>query len=430
MGLAVELHGTIERELIVPAGASAQQQVAQPLAVERRVGVDRHPLVRQPQALGKAKPQQLRAAVAVEKAAVETEGDQVVVDDAVLTDIGAAVVDGRQVEIDQARVVERQGALVLVGGARIKQPGFEGLHQTAAEPGGFALEHQPAVQAEAGQHPVDAAAAIRQRRLHVVAGGVQLEFGCDETPGGNPGAADLGLRVAACAVACHGIRDAAVIGFETGGLPHHRPVQPAVVPLAIAQRQLWCAVIGWGDGRAHVLLGLPALHQAHHRQAVAAPGQSAGGRQHPLGQGHGGTCRARRTQVAARKVAPVQVVADPVDRERGAQSPHCLQTGVDAAVVLGHQAPAWLVAQLVLRQPVQAYLAVVVFFQVAELALQAQAALAHGAGHQGRVPVGRDVPVPGLHEVQTTDGVDRHHRCQQATGPVGFQRKPQIGQGR
>ena len=241
---------------------------------------------------------------------------------------------------------------------------------------------------------------------------MQLEFGGQMAPRGGPGATDLRLRVTAGAIAKarqgggRGVRDLAIVRFKAGRLTDHGPVKAAIGPLAIAHGQLGGAVIGWGDGGADVLLHLPALHQTHHRETIAPPGNHAGRGQDPLRQGHRRSDDPRRAEVAAGKVAPVQIVADPVDRQHGVDR---ADAGVHTAVVLGHQAPALFVAQRIVGQPVQTYLPTVLRLQVTKLTLEAQAPLAHGARDQRGIAVGRNVPVIRLHQIDAADRIDRQY---------------------
>ena len=226
------------------------------------------------------------------------------------------------------------------------------------------------------------------------------------------------------------VRDAAVIRFKPGGVAEDGPVEAAVVPFAVTHGDLWRPVIGWSDGGADILLRLPALHQTNHREAIPAPGKNPGSRKNPLCQSDLGSHGSSATEVAFGEITPVAVVADLIDGQRDADAAHCRDPAVHAAVVLSHQSPPALVAQGVLRQPVQANLTVVHVLQIAELAFHADTPSAHGPGDQRGIAVGCDVPVEGLHVVDAADRVDRHHRGQQTGGSPPLHRELHIGQAR
>ena len=379
-GVGVVLHHAVERPARVPVDAGAQHDVGQ-AALGGRAAGQHHLLAREAVALRQPQPHHLGAAFWVEQARGQAAGDEVVVDDAVVAGKGVLGPDGGEVEVVGARVVVGQQALVAVRRVDVHQARLQRLAKAAAEVLRVALEHQAAVEAEGGQHAAGRGAAVGQRAVELVAGGVQLHLGHQKTPRTRDGPRQLRVQEAAVGV---GLLRPEAVGTKAREVAVHRVVEAAVVHAAPARGQLRQTVVGRDDGRVHVLQRLPLQCPRAGREIAARPGQRAVVGQQARGQ----------RQAAAREVAPVVVVAHAVQVQPQAHGADAVDAGVVGAVVAREVAPAVAaVAQLVIGQQVGVQAAAVVAFEVAELATHLDAAAQHDGRREGGVAVGRDVPV-------------------------------------
>ena len=166
---------------------------------------------------------------------------------------------------------------------------------------------------------------------------MHLNFGREEAPGANPGAADLGLHITSLTVSGHQIGDSAEVGFKTSRVRLNGPVKTIALPPAICHADLRSPVIGWNDGGdagAEVLQCLPTLNASRHVEAALTPIQDAGGRQQTLCQ----------DQSCSPKIAPIVVVTDPVQVQTNANGANAVDAGLNAATVLTGPTPAGLVS--------------------------------------------------------------------------------------
>ena len=379
-----------------PVHARAQHHIGQAFA---HGGCPRQSdfLVGKAQPLRHAKARCLGPGGGVEQPGGGTQRQQVVIGDAVLASKGVLGVDGGKVEVVGGRVIHRQQALVTVGRVGVEGARLQRLQKGAAEILRIALEKQAAVEADGGQHAVERTRAVGQHAVELVVAGMQLHARRDEALRRQKRPADLRQRIAARSV---GLAGAAAVGLEACRIQLHAGIEATAQPGGhIAHLPLRQSVEGRDDGRCHVLLGLP-LQGAHaHRQVALGPGQLGIARQQTLGK------LRLLLRVPSGKIAPIVVVAHPVDVEVHAHPP---QGRGDHATVLQAIAPARALAQAVAGQNIRTHLALVGGLQVTEFTPQLQAALGHGGGLQRGVAVGRDVPVVGLRVLKAVDAVQTH----------------------
>ncbi len=217
------------------------------------------------------------------------------------------------------------------------------------------------------------------------------------------------------------------VGLETRVVGLERPLPAAqscetLVVLREPKRDRGQPVVGRHDGRVHILQGLPAVGAG-----AEGPGPLA-----PVQHGLVGQKARGERGAAAREIAPVVVVAHPVEVEPRAQralqvQPAQARNTLQAVLVLQRIAPAVGIAQFVVRHEGRTQLAAVRGLQVTELAPQIHPALTHEGGEERGVEVGRQVQVVREREFQPADVVEIDRRRQHAALAFVGQRKAEVG---
>ena len=269
ISLGVVLHSGVQHPAAVYVDRRAQQDIAE--SSQRRAGSrsQGHFLVFKAQALCNPKAGVLSSGIRIQKPGRDAQCQQVVVSNFVVTHKSVVGVNAGKVEVIAGRVVVGQQALVAVGCVDVVGPGLQGLHQILAPQTRVALKHQPTVQAEGGDHALCRSATIRQGFVKLVATGMQLQLGDQETGWGQPRPAELHY---AQATLCIGLKRARAVRHKTGEIALHGRVKPIPVVQRIAGCELGGAVIGWDDGSRHILKGLPLQHTQRSRECTPPPG--------------------------------------------------------------------------------------------------------------------------------------------------------------
>ena len=314
---------------------------------------------------------------AFEQTAREPRAELVGVADAIGVGVAVFAEYLRVAEIELRGIEDRKVALIAIRDAQVIKPRFEGLGQRSFVDGELAFQVDTAVEAvhrHALLRAVVGAGGVGQ----VIAGVAKAELRDEEVAQGLQGPAHRGFRMDARA----GQRGCALKVDEFG--PQRVVAAERVERRAAREQELGQALIGpigRGDGRIHGLVvlyareELVALAGVREIQAAVEMG-NAGGR-----------------EIAA-EFAEIARVGDVIEDAIGAPARG------ERMLMLCREGAAIAAEQGIVRQVFGVDTPGVVGIQIAELAAREYTTVFHEARRDGRVTVGRDIPVKRYAQIE------------------------------